>query len=617
MRGVFLSVALLAACMGLLATAAAAYELTGVVVDADGAPIEGATVWLNQQRMPRFVTSDANGRFAFADLIAAPVDIVARKEGLALGGIQGQVIDNTEVTITLRKGDVIRLRMINTQYEPVAGARLKRLEVEGSFTIETEDLVPLGFPSTRSDSEGNLTVHDIPRGVFVGATVSHRDYADATLPALPAGIEVSMPMSKGVKLRGRITNESDDGVERARVSVFRVRDRIQREVSEVLSDREGFYTANVPPGPYFVAARHADYAMPRPVPVELREDGEDTIADLVLPAPHHIEGTTVDQDGTPVSMTKLSYRSGDIIYDETLSDVAGTFRLTVASGPGVLRIYPPRRMMTVGIPWINFEVEDDPVITLKPIGLQALPALTGRITADDTVPLDKILVSSLNLDPPVWATTDEDGAFRIELERMYDMPMQFRAEHALRFLRRDFEIDPLTLSSPEVRLRPYKPSLDAGDRTNPNDLEHMLGKPAPEIQCDAWLNTGPDGAELSLAQLKGKVVVLTLWGGFDTQGWTRHRINELNAMHRLLAGVEDVAIIGVHEASLEPSEVARYVYQYGIEFPIGCDADPFLTFDIYNTNTIPQTVIIDKQGILRHYKVNGRILELIKDLRRR
>ena len=71
------------------------------------------------------------------------------------------------------------------------------------------------------------------------------------------------------------------------------------------------------------------------------------------------------------------------------------------------------------------------------------------------------------------------------------------------------------------------------------------------------------------------------------------------------------------DASIEPSEVARYVYQYNIKFPIGCDADPFLTFDLYNTNTIPQTVLIDKQGILRHSKVNGRILELIKDLRRR
>ena len=67
-----------------------------------------------------------------------------------------------------------------------------------------------------------------------------------------------------------------------------------------------------------------------------------------------------------------------------------------------------------------------------------------------------------------------------------------------------------------------------------------------------------------------------------------------------------------------PSEFTCQVHKdRASNSPIGCDADPFLTFDLYNTNTIPQTVLIDKQGILRYYKVDGRILELIKDLRRR
>ena len=617
MRTVFPGVVFHVACMALTAVAASAYEISGVVLDAKGAPIEGASVWLSQQRITRVGTSDRDGRFHFEDLVAAPVDIVARKEGLALWGVQGQVIDDAEVTITLRKGEAIQLRIINTQYEPIAGARLKRLEVEGSFRIETEDLVPLGFPSYRSDSDGNMTIEGVPWGTFIGITVSHHEYAEAMLPAVPAGIGISMPMLYGVKLLGRVTNEAGDGVERARISVFRTMDGKQREFSEVLSDREGFYTANVPAGSYFVAARHHDYAMPRPLPVQLRNDGEDAIIDLTLPAPHHIVGTTVDTEGAPVAMARLSYRSGDFIYDEAISDVLGEFQLTVASGSGVLQIAAPRRMITVGIPRIFFEIGDEPVVNIKPIELKALPVLTGRIAAEGDVPLDKILISSLNLDPPVWATTDENGAFRIELEWMYDMPMRFRAEHALRFLRRDFEVDPIELESPEVRLRAYRPALETDDRPGQNNLEHMLGDPAPEIQCDAWLNTGPEGEELSLEQLRGKVVVLTLWGGFDTHGWTRHRINELNAIYSLLREVDDVAIIGVHDASIEPSEVARYVYQYGIKFPIGCDADPFLTFDLYNTNTIPQTVLIDQEGVLRHYKVNGRILELIKDLRRR
>ncbi len=617
MRTVFPAVVLHLACMGLAATAACAYEISGVVVDAEGAPIEGASLWLSQERVARAGTSDLDGRFHFGDLIAAPVDIVARKEGFALWGVRGQVIDDAEVTIVLRKGEAIKLRMIDTQYAPIAGARLKRLGVEDAFTIELEDLVPLGFPSFRSDADGYMTIEDTPRGVLMGLTISHHKYADANLPAAPAGIDISVPMHFGLKLLGRITNEAGDGVERARVSVFRTINGRQREFSEVLSDREGFYSANVRAGSYFVAAHHRDYAMPRPLPVQLSANGEDTIADLTLPAAHTIIGTTVDTDGAPVAMAKLSYRSGDLIYDETVSDVAGTFRLTVASGPGMLHIAAPRRMITVGVPRVQFEVAGEPVVNLGPIEFKAMPVLTGQISAADGVPLDKILVSSLNLTPPVWAATDETGTFRIEFDWMYDVPMRFRAEHALRYLRKDFKVDPIKLETPEVRLKAYRPELEADDRPGQNYLEHMLGKPAPEIQCDAWLNTGPEGEGLSLEQLRGKVVVLTLWGGFDTDGWTRHRINELNAIYKLLREVDDVAIVGVHDASIEPTDVARYVFQYGIKFPIGCDADPFLTFDLYNTNVIPQTVLIDKQGVLRHYKVRDRLLELIKDLRRR
>jgi hypothetical protein len=81
--------------------------------------------------------------------------------------------------------------------------------------------------------------------------------------------------------------------------------------------------------------------------------------------------------------------------------------------------------------------------------------------------------------------------------------------------------------------------------------------------------------------------------------------------------VDDVVFVGVHDASVEPEEVEEYLAQYRIEWPVGCDADPFKTFVTYGINFIPQTVLIDKQGILRYHDVEGRLLELIKVLRRK
>lgn len=43
------------------------------------------------------------------------------------------------------------------------------------------------------------------------------------------------------------------------------------------------------------------------------------------------------------------------------------------------------------------------------------------------------------------------------------------------------------------------------------DLSDKEGKPAPPLEVTGWMNT-PDGEPLTLASLKGKVVVIDFWG---------------------------------------------------------------------------------------------------------
>ena len=52
---------------------------------------------------------------------------------------------------------------------------------------------------------------------------------------------------------------------------------------------------------------------------------------------------------------------------------------------------------------------------------------------------------------------------------------------------------------------------DDSDFRREKDLSHLEGKEAPQLQVDNWLNT-EDGAAISLADLKGKVVVVDFWG---------------------------------------------------------------------------------------------------------
>jgi len=280
----------------------------------------------------------------------------------------------------------------------------------------------------------------------------------------------------------------------------------------------------------------------------------------------------------------------------------------------MIRVVPPPGFVTVDAADILITSGAESEVILNPIRLKTLPRIEGLVLGADDRPEPSVLISSLNLIPPTWTITDREGKFSIQLgKEPYEEKARFRAEHARRFLRGDFEVDFERLAPIEVRLERFKPNADRSDKEHgTDDLSLMLGKKAPEIACTVWFNSEP----LQLENLRGKVVVLTLWGGFAEHGPARDRIEEVRALSQLLHDADDVVFIGVHDAASEPGDIWRYVKSYEITFPVGADAEPFLTFDRYHTNVIPQTFLIDKQGILRYMDVGGRLLELIKSLRR-
>jgi len=62
--------------------------------------------------------------------------------------------------------------------------------------------------------------------------------------------------------------------------------------------------------------------------------------------------------------------------------------------------------------------------------------------------------------------------------------------------------------------------------------------------------------------------------------------------------------------------VGDYLKRRGITFPVGRDNEQSETFEGYSIRYIPQVVLIDKKGLVRHYQGSGRLLELVKSYRR-
>jgi thiol-disulfide isomerase/thioredoxin len=121
----------------------------------------------------------------------------------------------------------------------------------------------------------------------------------------------------------------------------------------------------------------------------------------------------------------------------------------------------------------------------------------------------------------------------------------------------------------------------------------QLRSPAPELKGGrGWLNTAKP---LSLAALKGKIVLLDFW----TYGCINciHIIPHLKQLEQKYAN--QLVILGIHsgryENERETENIRRIILRYDVEHPVYNDAD-FTVLDAYKVKSWPTRVLIDPAG---------------------
>jgi cytochrome c biogenesis protein CcdA/thiol-disulfide isomerase/thioredoxin len=125
--------------------------------------------------------------------------------------------------------------------------------------------------------------------------------------------------------------------------------------------------------------------------------------------------------------------------------------------------------------------------------------------------------------------------------------------------------------------------------------------PAPEfIGISRWINT-PAEKPLSLARLRGKVVLVDIW--------TYSCVNCLRTLPHLKGwyeryGGSGLEIVGVHSPEFAFERVADNVEDavasLGIEYPVALDND-FATWKAYDNQYWPAKYLIDRDGRVRYY----------------
>ena len=120
-----------------------------------------------------------------------------------------------------------------------------------------------------------------------------------------------------------------------------------------------------------------------------------------------------------------------------------------------------------------------------------------------------------------------------------------------------------------------------------------VGDPAPDFRL-----TSLEGETLSLADLRGNVVVLNLWAS-----WCPPCTEELPALQSVWTAYQDANVVFVGAAYREKkADVSAAKEAYGLTYPIGLDANNRIA-NAYGITGVPETYVIDADGRIAHVHI--------------
>jgi thiol-disulfide isomerase/thioredoxin len=235
----------------------------------------------------------------------------------------------------------------------------------------------------------------------------------------------------------------------------------------------------------------------------------------------------------------------------------------------------------------------DGIVSVGAVTLQRGCSIRIRVVGPDGKPLHGAVVEPLNdyASRTRIARTGPDG--ECQLTDLAAGLMRVSAQFGT--LATSTKI-PLDQGANEVVVLKLAPTPTAPSSQQPERPPPLAaGTPAPEWTVAEWT----DGKDRTLADYRGKVVVLDFWGIWC--GPCVHAIPAMKELHRRYKD-RDVVFLGIHTAGTDMTLVKRLLKQQDWDLTVGLDSgDDIVTGETvrrYSIQGYPSVIVVDRSGVV-------------------
>ena len=128
------------------------------------------------------------------------------------------------------------------------------------------------------------------------------------------------------------------------------------------------------------------------------------------------------------------------------------------------------------------------------------------------------------------------------------------------------------------------------------------------VQGQEFLPAAAGGDHFKLADLQGKPVVLNFWASWCVS--CREEARELEKFWQLHKS--EVLVVGIAIQD-EKDAAKKFATYFGKTYMIGLDEDGKAAID-YGVSGVPETFLIDKNGVIRHKEIGPVSTSMLNDL---